>query len=299
MYNIAWTQKPPYGTQIDWSNPITERMLVYIPANDGAGLPQNLANQRACALNSGSLPTWNAKGMVSPLASGPIVTVQKVSYDSGSNLTVAVVFNFAALQTSAPLISALWSDNNNLLRVGDATTKDCVNSVYNGGHQVSAGIVQPTGAQCIALSLGPLVSSNLVSTMYLNGLPVNTQSFAGGSNTANSSFLWSDGNGTNGRTPSGSLVAFALWARCLTAAEIQSWGNNPWQVIKFPRMTQYYPSIAIGSLIRVPFDSLNYTADMAGGFLQAFFMAFDIALGIFGFNLLHVLACAQCIGDGA
>lgn len=243
-YAPPWLARPPYGTPLDPSAALAQDMIAFLACNEGAGFPYNFLNIRDCTLFAGTSPTWTPRGLRSILGSGPILNVRNASYQQGNNFTVAVIFDFTAFQTSSPYISAIWSDSKTILRLGNASLP--INAKINidyVGTNVTSTVAATTGPVCVAMTLSPVVSSNVTQTGYFNGVPVVSQTRTNSAVGGGLNKLFTDG--VSGRQPAGNLIAFAMWNRCLTAGELTSWSINPWQVLALPRVLWYFPSPSV------------------------------------------------------
>ena len=61
---MPWTTKPPEGTTLDPTNPLTTGLVGIWPINEGSGDPINAASGAAAASNTMTWTTDGARGTV-------------------------------------------------------------------------------------------------------------------------------------------------------------------------------------------------------------------------------------------
>jgi hypothetical protein len=241
--------KPRYGAILNARDPLRVGLVGFWPFLDGAGFADEIITGQATDANNASANYAWVQGVQGPglkfnLAAPPVLTLRHASFDSGSNCTVLVWFNFAGFQPASPFISALWSDATTtgamkqFFRMGDAgIANNLLQVIYSQNQKANTTTAMTTGWHCVGMVMGPNVAGFVTQTGWIDGTQVVSQTRNIISNVTSASVFGQDA-AAPGREPSGVLQAVGIWSRALPAQAIQAIAPNPWQLLAAPASFQ-------------------------------------------------------------
>lgn len=226
---IPRTSKPPMGTMLDWSNPLTHGILLCSAFNEFAGPPLEQKNGKFIAPTyaSGASSTWSSNGLQLINSGGNNATVDYIAVGSAKGLLVGegtifqVVKNLGATTTDQGVFQAGANHRRWILHQGTNA------SVYTLSIVLASGV---TKVIAYNVPRGVVVSQ---AAVWRNG----------GEN--GSGYL----NGQQGVSWTGAAVQTEVftsvplhgncehqllltYSRSLSAAEIASLSANPWQIFE-------------------------------------------------------------------
>lgn len=234
---MAWTSRPPAGTEIDWTNPLTSGLGVCIPANEGTGLPNNVVTGLAPSLVvGGGTLTWGASGIdlaYSGTATNPYLEYLGTLSDAfknefmGCGTVVTVQINLGATsgdQSTLLLGNGATGGRRWLVMAGTTAeySKYASMYTYSGGNnyfESSTTTISRNVEHTLASTFGATASTG--KTYLDGGTPTNFTALTSWSTAALTQFRL-QGNATH--------VVFLAWNRILSDAEVSSICANPWQV---------------------------------------------------------------------
>lgn len=219
---IPWTTKPPLGTPIDWSNPLTQGLVGAWAFNEGGGAKVlNNVNQELALFDHSGVMSWSPEGMG---------IVGYTGLDFGLAINGPLTWGFTCNVDNIRNINL-----NNVTEEGSAIVLD------NGGQKILMKVASgyssyvywyfpqyAVGKTYSFLFTSPGPGSNASDIRcYVDGLllPIwisgGTVPAAGSIGMGASGIYYTEGRKTNS--------LFAL-DRILSLSEIQSLSANPWQI---------------------------------------------------------------------
>jgi hypothetical protein len=230
--------KPPAGTPIDWNNPITRGLFFVVPCNEmGAHTPVEILSGRLCGdqTSTGSVimrngePTYYTNGdggigweiLSGQLDRGPLTVIS--CYEEVRTDGYGGVFQLSA--ASGNPLGIGWSGSETVVSAsveyGPGSPFGGTYAVTKHARHVYAMVLGPTSLVCID---GAVVdSASLGANAYLYPYTIN-QLTVGGSAV---------GGGGHGYTSYS-----YTWSRALSAAEILSLYNDPYQIFVKPSLSR-------------------------------------------------------------
>jgi hypothetical protein len=197
-------QKPPAGSQIDWSNPLTRNLETFLPLNEGGGLSfRDMASGRPGTFAVGATPiTWQNQGLSYPGVSASYALVSNVkdirppttivlsftpsgadltsdpwlfSHDNGGNFGYAILsisgkanFRFHGTANYASTVSLVNGQKTFLACTVDKNGGTATFYVGIGGTWQVAGVA--IGSEIATASTRTTLASNLFGSDIYTGL---------------------------------------------------------------------------------------------------------------------------------
>jgi hypothetical protein len=242
--------QPPAGVQIDWSNPLTRGLVSVLWC--GNGHPFDLLAKDAPGITGAALQA-TPKGVGRVIATAGSNGVYGARNNGSANsfqhakitalpLSFFLVGEIGTAAGSSP-VAGYTSGNNGYLLYAAYGSRG--RRVYCGGASVESGVWSA------GQGVFGLVANGSTLVGYDNGA-----AFASGALSANPSYDTFSRYGAFGNpdstSPNGSVLLMPLWARALSAAEVKSFSNNPWQIFKAaPNVALLKASAAAGASLAV------------------------------------------------
>lgn len=234
-----WSAKPPVGTPLDRSHPLSQGLVFLFPMNEGGGLVTYDA-VRGLVGRMGSTLTW-AAGPSGPAVDFPLAGV-------GGSTNHITVPDIEPVRLGGPLTIGMRHSMRTTGGSGlgrflsrEGATNGLIFYV-NSGYMVQAGGVNSSGHPAVAtgwatvsMSFDPAVRI----TYLVNGTPGAAISALSASGTGAGS--WAIGNRTAGaRGYDGLMSMMALWNRALTMSEQQLFQVDPFCMFAPPVWRRYF-----------------------------------------------------------
>lgn len=221
---IPRTSKPPLGTPIDWSNPLTQGLVGAWAFNEGAGAMVFDASGVAPPGNIGSATKWQADRLRSSGSGGATDYVSIPATPVQALLQYTVLHGFT--------VNAV--NNNNTLWSRGSSPAFMIAYIASGMGQfnyagTSIGVTPLVGIPYVT-AVVQKTGAGTPFLVFVNGAWRFSSSFGGAPNTTAAN--WVFGNGIAGAfkaTPISQDFAL-LFNRELSPAEISSLSANPWQI---------------------------------------------------------------------
>lgn len=232
-----WTQQPQTPVGVNWSNPITQRLLLSALPNAFDG--RNLVNGKSLTRTGALAAAVGKDGVYPTFATGNYVDFDAGICSNTNPTTIAwtqepqATSNYSAIlqwkatgATNPFLIYTSATDVNYQFVAGVG------NGSFNLNKRFGVGLVTNKVADRFCLILPSGTSTAADSILYRNGALVDSLSVAApqtfGSSTANVSRIGA--LSTAGDPFEGLLGNVNVWGRALTETEAAAWTRNPWQL---------------------------------------------------------------------
>jgi hypothetical protein len=249
MLRIPWTQKPPCGTPLDWSNSLTQGMVFNIPCNEQSGPYTDLVTGN----RSSSAPSWRAGNVyqsVDQQIKG-IQTTTKQQFGTGD-------FTVMLREKPDPTPGAAKLSLQSVWGTGGSPYQWALAAYYDGAAYSATGYCLYTNAVgTSAVGASGLLDGNThtfvavrqgtLHSLYRDGILVAqatktvqnvTATVAANNVIAFTQFFTATYVGTPG-----SRELAAGWNRALSSAEVLSVSVNPWQVYQ-PQLIPFFAQLA-------------------------------------------------------
>ena len=251
-----FTSQPQYLAAIDWGNPITTDLAIAVTGQD---YTRNLANRvLVAALNSvasspgpggiGILWTSYANSGIKLGASDTQTLLTSAVNGAGKGLTYFVLADPVAtgVARTIPFVTGGTGPENylqfNANRSGTVTSGMFSVSVADSG--VGGEIASAVDGKLHAFAV-TYATSNTAPKMYWDGVDGTTASSAAAAGLVTGAGIndYIGGYSSNGYAANGYGIYLALgWNRELSASQIKSLSDNPWQIFKAPQRRLYMSS---------------------------------------------------------
>lgn len=250
----AWAKQKPLFAELNFSNPLLDKIVCCVPFWEGAGNPRNiLKNSKSTVVGTLGWSTGHF-GLTRDIT--PIGGSNTESFSMTSNVdwqhgpfTVMVLITFRSFQTLSPNISGVFSNTGSggnfcLIRLNDGGhANNSINYVVTGsGFSGSALLTANVPYQLLMTYDGTTLAG------FVNGAQDGTSAIsptagAGGS----TAMFWRDDS--TGRGPDAKAHLALIWRRVLKNSEIKELYTSPFDIFNFS--TRRSPSrfaIATGNL---------------------------------------------------
>jgi hypothetical protein len=241
MFGSRWTQKPPVGTQIDWSHSFAAGLQAFWALNEGTGLVSTDLVQNIQATQAGGA-SWSAGQFATGVFCNASNARAQATWPSGLDLawpiTIASAFTLAGTNSGSGWIFGIFPGPISCYLSSGTTPTVWVNngSALSSGKTISSG-----STHVVAVTIS---SSNV--SIYLDGALAASTTNSGAANWGSNNVAFGDSSSYGGRT-SGLLYYWGgIWTSALPAAVHAGIGANPnaiWQVCRPQRgvMQSYVP----------------------------------------------------------
>jgi hypothetical protein len=218
---IPWTTKPPVGTPIDWSNSLTQGLVVAEAFNERGGVPSNSVTGAKGSLTNAP---WAPTGVDTHVGQATIGAVPSLDIANCISVISEVVWDGTALSYSR-IFSKGLSGIRFELRPNLFIS---VSRVGGDMYMQATGATATAGAPCVVA--GTISKLDFSAHLYKNGVAVST----GVINVSSGAF-----NDTSANVPAVSLSSYPfpgvinclfVWNRILSPVEVASLSANPWQI---------------------------------------------------------------------
>lgn len=236
-----WNRKPPAGTQIDWSHPLSQKLVTAWTFAEGSGVPADLVRRRSATVAEG-LPTWQGG------RSGPAIRFD-ASNAYTSVATTSTSVTIAALVRCTNPTAGVWQS---VCARGTITGQLLFIGLSNGNYWVVSGASAPTDT--ISSVLADTNWHTLVGTtngthlrLYLDATEIASQSISVAVTTSGLA-LGRQGYLQSGFLPidywRGLIECIYSWDRALTADEVKAWHADPYGMLMapVPRRSWFLPT---------------------------------------------------------
>ena len=271
----GWLTKPPYRTPIDPANELSYGLAGAWTLNEGGGLiVYNAATWGAS--NNGSLTTGGS--VVPAWTTGPngaalqMATANDSYVECGEVAALNGTYNATLFAISYQASAGNWAVGKlttSQYRFGMTTLSGTTyfTAEPNASNPTYPNCAAPTGSFSLAIVYNAALSGWAGIAGYINGVPQTLTT--GGANpngaplTSNSDTVRIGYDASDTAYSTGRFDLVLLWpSRSLSAAEVLSLHNNPWQVFARPPYA-LYKSPALGSFpprarIVFPLTNPNY-----------------------------------------
>lgn len=244
-----WTEQPPAGTPIDWSNPLTKGLATVVSGNTNIGAARDIVTGKPDYLLNAS-----GGGSVDPeiigtdkgqaLSNRPDSQYfwQHNSVHPGNQLysSCLVLFRVGTYAPSgAMLFGSGETASSSAHRFGIKSYSSSIQAMCNtsgGGYQAAAWVTsQPT--ETWILAIGTFNSQSQELELYVDGINRASQTLidtSGINSTGTYEYKILNGNIADPNREIAGDVALAMaWhGRALTAPEVASLSENPWQIFE-------------------------------------------------------------------
>lgn len=224
-----WTQQPQIVTGIDRSNPISDALFDAWSAHDGW---RSASGQRPATVPSSAIRVATKYGVETKLnGSSSINTVFSGGINTGALPRTLMVFGHTgASSNSYDVFASIDTGNQALARLQVSSTNSAY-SAYNG-------VSTPIGGTVVLSSRLVLTQTEIDhdTELFVNGGYVNGAAAAASNNLTASGVYIGGYIGQDAAWWDGSVSMVLVWNRKLSAKEIKSMYDNPWQIFR-PRVT--------------------------------------------------------------
>lgn len=257
-----WTEKPPPGTPIDFTNPLTKDLKLAWAFNEGAGLPRQLV-PGGFDLEQvvGNELTWsrdehglhmNSAAQPNRIRTTVNVDPRGTHADIFNNTTIITALKFTTMN---PATNYRYFGNNDNFESRIDDLNSAIEPEIHGNHpEGSPNLVITQGKYEVLGHSSRASGTNHVNRMYHDGVYRHETTFADGAIIAAPLAI-----GAREDAPAqgmiGNIYYFFVWGRVLSDAEIQAFSFNPWQVFE-PR---YLP---VPSKKAIPSTAVRFAAEI-------------------------------------
>ena len=238
LIRIPWAGQP-HGIDagVDWENPLTSGLVALYTPTTGVLRPQPVATTWAHQ-NAPVVPHPQGLALQTNAAArhgvslGPVSTLFPSGHSAGTVLVFrqcldttarqSALFGYNVSVSNRVLAHAPWSDGNLYWDFGD--------------HFAGSGRLAVPFAKSLAPETIAFVAASGLRQVWRNGvlLGSNAGNATVPANPNNFGFGWVDG--LDRRSDNDDLFQCAVFGRALTAAEIQAWSADPWQLFEAQRI---------------------------------------------------------------
>jgi hypothetical protein len=243
MITVPWTNKPPLGTQLDWSNPLTQGLIFCTPFNEMAGFPQEQIKQKKFATHTG---VWQTNGV---RYNGTSVFSTISGYGSNTDFsifTVAYHGGTAANRSMVDQDGASGLARRFQYRVDSAQKFNF--TIFNTS-QSALNIVCNTAIPANTMFTACGVLSGNTGTAYANNyLPATGTITAPTVGLLDTQDIYIGKRTTSTQAFDGIISFILIFNRAISKAEYQQLAVNPWQIFqpyRIPFAAQSAATIAI------------------------------------------------------
>lgn len=238
----VWTSQPPEGTQIDWSNPITNGLKF---AWSGTNPTRAIVPGRYGATGSKNETTAGVRrgGHESHATdAGHVIQINDVldTADFSQDACIVAVFEpdsslFTPSGNPGRILHVGTDQDDPMLMVGWSSSSGYVEGrCFNGSVRTSqsntAGGTLTEGEVAVVAAQVDGGGENL--TVYTNGVGSSNTAASGNLNSQSTSVGICNSDATEARAGEGYVFAGFVWNRSLTEVEHKSLADNPWQLFK-------------------------------------------------------------------
>lgn len=238
MLAPRWTTRPPVGTPIDWGHPLAGGLALALVFAEGAGVPYNLVTGKAGSYTGSPTPSWGSGPNGWRLACSGTGYVN-TGFTPSASYTRATIFYSGNCTSSNMMFAGQGSANNNfgILRNSDGNTYFAVEN-GSANYPYCSSV---SGEQSLAMAWDGGATS---IAGYLNGVAQTLTSMGGStpsSHTAGSEWTVNYESAFGSYGAAGYDCVFGWIGRALSAVEVRSLHQNPWQLF-LPRPWWYVAS---------------------------------------------------------
>jgi len=243
MWGRDFAQKPPVGMQLDWSNPLTNGLVWFVPFNEANGAPRELVTRVPLVVvgtswGIGAIPQAGQGIVCNGTGAGLSATIPasvQVGYPQslvcafrwlGTNPTANsnIFCNTTASSGGTDAARLIWAAGNNTLSIRT-----------NNIGSVSTGIALTSGLDYIvAVSYGTATQTAWIFTPTL-GMQTFTNTATNTtapSWTATATVSIGQQLGGTGRNSYIQFYWGGVISRAITVVDASAWASNPWQVFQ-------------------------------------------------------------------
>jgi hypothetical protein len=231
-------QKPPIGTGIDWSNPLSQGLKGAWLLNEASGnKTYNIVSSVPSTVNATA--KLDGSGMTSTglaFYCGAYAPISEFTWLTGATAFTASV-SFIKTGTSANSETLISKDANSLVMQYDTSNARFYTCI--GGLTPNAQYLSKTISLNTLYTLTTTVGNGYY-TVYLNGKPLAAPVAVTGALTVRSNYSFTIGADPAYYPVNGSILNSMLWNRALSVQEVQQLHDNPYQISKTPQ--QFLPA---------------------------------------------------------
>ena len=234
----VWTQQPPVGTPIDWSNPLCKGLVF---AYEGSAGQQDVAQNRpGSALPAGATVGVGKYGIQENFNGSAVASFGSLTNLAGATEATWDILFYRASGSSVVNLFGQWGSNNGWLIQANVGSTVWVAADDNAGNRRRWDGILGTG--WIRLTLSWRGGSNM--SVLQNGVNV-TASYSAINAVATSIGTTMD-NLAVSCDNGGSVVFARAWQRGMQLNEMMSLHNFPWQIFQPSKRRIYIPSSSGG-----------------------------------------------------
>ena len=224
--------KPDFGTELDYDNPLVQGLVGCFPLNEGSGYASDILTGASC--HGG---TWGFNGLQLAGSAGSVASSVYQSSQAFSVFAVGYLVNYSAGGSNGTALFAnaniVSSTNNQGFAIG-IISGACFFAVFgNAASYATLASVTPTGLH----SLCGVATSAGVRTLYIDGLQQAQTTSQPAMATASTTVSLSYGGGAY-------TILALVYNRALTSQEIVLLNENFYQIFVPPQQKHFLVSLA-------------------------------------------------------